>query len=87
MAENETDLLRRIGEGPPGDVRARYDDLSARSRAGGLSAEEYSELTRLSDRLENFDVERAGYLIDLARLRGVPVGELMRDLGIGPVEQ
>ncbi|NJL59328.1 MAG: hypothetical protein HC887_06460 [Desulfobacteraceae bacterium] len=45
-------------------------------------SEEYAELLKLTDRIENADAKRIGYLIKLARIRKKPLTVLMNELGI-----
>jgi hypothetical protein len=60
----------------------RYRELVARRRAESLTAAEQQELTQLSDGIELANAVRVGHVIDLARLRGVPVDTLIQQLGI-----
>jgi len=48
-----------------------------------ISEREYEELLSLWQEVERRNVERLKALIELAKLRGVSVQELMRQLGIG----
>ena len=81
----EAELLEKINEGFPEDFWARYRYLIARREQEALTPEEQAELIALSDRVEARNVQRLGYLVELARLRGVSVTNLMDQLGIGPV--
>lgn len=63
---------------PPEEQR-RLDHLRARKDAGQLTPEEHAELLAYVERVEREDAERAEALVELARLRGVPVAALVRD--------
>lgn len=84
LPEEEAKLLRKINQGlSPGDQQ-RYNELTAKRRAGTLAAEEHQELLTLIDRIERADAERAQDLIQLARMRKVSVSTLMAALGVHP---
>jgi hypothetical protein len=78
----ESDLLARINRGIPQELRARRSFLQRRREDGSISDAEYSELTALSDRVEQLHAERMAALVELARLRGISLPELMDHLGI-----
>jgi hypothetical protein len=67
---------------PPEDQR-RLSALRARKEERPLTREEHAELLAYVDRVEREDAERAQALLDLARLRNVPLGSLMAALGLG----
>ncbi len=66
---------------PPAD-QARLDDLRARNELGTISDSERSELLAFVERVEREDAERAEALVELARLRGLPLATLIRELKI-----
>lgn len=76
----ETELLSRINQGLPEDASHRYHELMTKRRAGALTPEEHRELLRLTDTDEALQAERARYLADLARLRGVSLSVLVESL-------
>lgn len=80
----EAEVLLRINRGIPTDMQRRYSELIARRQAGRLAPDEHQELLRLTDQIEQFDAERAEDLAALARLRGVPLAQLLDDLGLVP---
>ena len=85
LSATETDLLLRINRGLPVELRARYDALRSRLADGTLSADEHAELLRLTDEVEHLQADRVEALVELARLRGKKLGDIMDDLGIhGP---
>jgi hypothetical protein len=78
----ETELLREINRGlSPGDWQ-RYRELIAKRRAETLSPSEQNALIALSDALEAINVRRVECLVELARLRNMPLETLMDQLGI-----
>jgi hypothetical protein len=86
LSAKESELLIKINQGLPSEVRTRLDRLVAKRRAHKLTAKEHHELLRLIDKLEEAEAARAETLAKLARLRGVSMNALMRDLGIRPPE-
>jgi hypothetical protein len=82
LSKNETDLLEQINRGLPQTVRLRYDELTAKLQEETITPSEHEELLRLTDQIEQADVERLRTLIALAQLRQVSVDTLMDQLGI-----
>ena len=82
VTKTETELLMKINNGLPTDVRARYWVLIGKRQEESLTEEEYEELLRLSDQTEQLQVERLEALIELAQLRGTTLDALMDSLGI-----
>jgi len=78
----ESALLTKINQGLPLTVSARLNQLVSKRRANTLTSEEHAELLRLIDQLEEAEARRAQALAQLARLRGVSMTALMRELGI-----
>lgn len=84
LSAKESELLIKINQGLPADVRTKLNRLVAKRRAGKLKSEEHHELLELIDRLENAEAKRVEALGELARWRGVSVETLMKELGIRP---
>ncbi|MBM4467689.1 MAG: STAS/SEC14 domain-containing protein [Chloroflexi bacterium] len=84
LPQGEAGLLFKINRGLPPAVQKRYDELVAKRRAESLTSDEYDELLRLTDQIENLEARRVEYLAELARLRQTSLTELMEDLGIRP---
>ena len=78
----EADLIRLIRDAVPPAVQRRYDELKARRRAGTLTEAEHQEFLRLIDLVEQLDAQRVEHLLQLARLRGVSVSQVMAALGL-----
>lgn len=84
LSHEESALLLKINQGVPAETQRRYDVLIAKRRANTLTPEEYEELLRLTDEIEQFDATRMTYMVELARLRNMPLPALMNELGIAP---
>ena len=78
----EAELLQKANQSIPAEIQRRYDALIAKRKAETLTPEEYAELLRLTDRVENLAAQRVTYLTELAQLRHTTLSELMRQLGI-----
>ncbi len=82
----EAALLQRIRPdlGLTPEIWGRYDQLVGQRRAENLTAYEYDELIALDNMIEQANVERIKYLIELAKIRAVSLEKVMSDLGIRP---
>lgn len=76
----EEALLETARKRLPPATERRLHDLRALHEEGRISSEERTELLALIDRVEQEDAERAAAIVALARLRGVPVSEVLREL-------
>jgi hypothetical protein len=61
---------------------AAYRYLKDRRRAEVLTESERQELIAITDRLERLNATRIEKLLELARLRGVTLDQVMNQLGI-----
>jgi len=84
LSQAEAQFIMEINQGLPAEVKKRYDELVDKRRDESLSSEEYSELLRLSNQIENLEAKRMQSLSELARYRKVSPTELMKNLGIQP---
>ena len=82
LSQEESELLMKINQGLPREVRTRFAELNEKRRAETLTEEEHAKLLQLVDQIEAHDVERVKNLGKLAQLRNVPVRTLMKQLGI-----
>jgi hypothetical protein len=78
----ETKLIRRINRGLSPEFSERYAYLVGRRKKGNLRPEEHQELLQLTHEAEGQDADRAAALLELAKLRHVPVRTLMKQMGI-----
>src|SRR5438105_11730586 len=82
LSAKESRLIQRINRGIPDDVADRHDELARKRKQESLTASEHAELLRLTHRIESQDAERAAALLELAKLRRLPVRVLMKQMGI-----
>ncbi len=79
----ESEILQKINNtGFSADFWTEYRILIQKRQAEIIDKEELTRLIKMSDRLEKANVQRVKYLIELARIREVPVRVLMKQLGI-----
>jgi hypothetical protein len=84
LSSDETALFLKINNGMTAEVHRRYCELIEKRREESLSPSEYEELLQLTDLSEKFQVERLEALIELSKLRNMPLRDLMDSLGIKP---
>ena len=82
LSSEETAILKRINQEPEPDQVRRYQELQSKRERGLLDESELEELQSLSDWLEETHADRLSAVADLAQLRGLPLGEMMKQLGI-----
>jgi hypothetical protein len=82
LSAQETKLIKRINRGLPEKLTQRHALLSQRLRGGRLTEKEHQELLALTSEAENLDADRAAALLELAKLRRLPVRALMKQMGI-----
>ena len=82
LSSEETRTLEQIHHAIPTDIQARFAELLDKRDALTLTEDEYGELLRLTDVIENLEAKRVLLLGELARYRGVRLEQVMRDLGI-----
>jgi FixJ family two-component response regulator len=83
LSPRETKLMARINRGLPADLSSRYAQLAARRKKACLTQEEHRELLQLTHQAESRDADRAVALLELSKLRRVPLRLLMKQMGIG----
>ena len=80
LTHNETELLRKINSGAPQVIQKRYNFLVKKRNKEELNEVEYEELLELTAYIENFDVKRLEYLLELAKLRNLSIDEIIEQL-------
>jgi hypothetical protein len=82
LSAAESNLIKQINRGLPDKLSNRYKQLVQKRKRGTLNDDELAELLELTHQSENTDAERAAALLELARLRHIPVRLLMKQMGI-----
>jgi nucleotidyltransferase/DNA polymerase involved in DNA repair len=78
----EEELLEKIQQGIAIEKWQKYHELKEKRIAETLTTEEYQELNSIYNAIEEANAERMLYLVQLSKLRNIPVRQLMEDLGI-----
>lgn len=81
----EAELLWRIRSAAPLSETQKLHGLLRRRDSHSLSEQEALQLKRLLDERENRAAQRLQDLSSLSKLSGIPVAELMNQLGISPI--
>ena len=84
LAKDEDELLFKINKGLPSNILGRFDELVTKRQAETLTPKEQQELLSLTDQIERSDAERVRNLSNLARIRGISLKALMKELKINP---
>jgi hypothetical protein len=84
LSREETLLLKKINRGLSPALRTRLALLESRRKEEILTESEYRELLTIIEDLEQLNAERVYFLGELAQLKGVPIRELMKQLGVHP---
>src|SRR5579885_1728887 len=84
LSESETALLLQINQGIDPPSARRLNELVAKRQDETITPDELHELIALTDQVEHHDTQRLAALDALARLRRVPLAELMASLGMAP---
>lgn len=87
MSEREAELvaqIHRLSAPKSLNEQRRYQKLRGKNQAGELTEAEREQFFALIDADELRAVERLKYLGELARLRGVHLLDVIRELGLEP---
>jgi len=82
LSPKEAALLKKINNGFPIEKWQRLQDLDRKMEEATLSAQEYTELTSLTNVYEKYCVQRIRLLKKLALLRNMSVEETLHQLGL-----
>jgi hypothetical protein len=82
LPEEESQLLLKINQGIPSDLRIHYQALRVKRETETLNDQEYEILIQLSNQIEQIGAQRLEALAKLAQLRRVSLLDLMETLGI-----
>lgn len=81
--EGEKLLLKQIKESIPASVVRRFKELQSKQHNNSISEKEVSEILLLTDFMEEKSAERVLLLGALAKLRGLSITELAKQLKLG----
>jgi len=84
LSKIETELLQKINLSAPIEIQKRYNCLIKKRKKETLKDQEHQELIELTAYIENQNVQRLSYLIELAKIRNKTLDELIEQLEIKP---
>jgi len=82
LSSEESKWLRQVNEWLPTETWGEYQELREKFRAETLTVAEHQRLTEIYNQIEIINAQRIGFIAELARLRQVPLEEMMKQLGI-----
>ncbi len=83
LSPRESELFDKINIGLSQQEWRRYHELIEKREDEAISQGELDELIATTDHVERLNVTRMKHVIELAKLRNVPLEQLMDELGIG----
>jgi hypothetical protein len=82
----ETDLLTKINHPLNPTLHQRLSILIQKRNAETLTDDEHQELIQLTQQVESLNVDRITHLSALAKLRKTTLSQLIKDLGLTPID-
>ncbi|MGH9845978.1 MAG: hypothetical protein ACREEM_45330 [Blastocatellia bacterium] len=82
LSGEESKLLRQVNEWLPSETWEKYQELREKFRAETLTEAEHQRLIEIYDQIEVINAQRIAFIAELARFRGLPLKEMMNQLGI-----
>lgn len=86
LSQEEFDLIEKINTSLTKIDWQSYQTLIEKREAETLTAEEYSEILRLTDQLEKANVQRIQALASLALIRNTSIDDVMASLELKPLD-
>ena len=80
----ETELLRKINAGVLPTIQKRYAILFKKRQKETLTDADYEELLALTSYIENHNVQRLSYIIELSQSRNTTVDDVIASLELKP---
>lgn len=84
ISKKESELLLKINIGLSEEEQVLFNELIEKRDTENITATEFEQLVKLTDKSEALNVERIAALVELSKLRGVTLTQLMTDLNIKP---
>jgi hypothetical protein len=84
LSQTETELIQKINQAAPAEIQKRYNYLIKKRKNESLNEIEHHELVELTSYIENQNVQRLGYLIELAKIKNKTLDEIIEQLEIKP---
>jgi hypothetical protein len=82
LSSDETLLLHQINTGLASEEYQKLEVLNQKLHDEALTATEHEQLMILTEKLEQRDAERMKAVVELATVRGVSLGDVMKQIGL-----
>lgn len=85
LSTKESELLIKINQNLPQELRHLYQNLIEKRNQENLTASEYQQLLELTEQVEKYQAQRLEYLTQLAQIRQLSLTNLITEMGIEPI--
>ncbi|OCQ91081.1 hypothetical protein BCD67_21910 [Oscillatoriales cyanobacterium USR001] len=85
LSINESELLIKINQDLPQELRHLYQTLIEKRNQEHLTEPEYQQLLELTEEVEKYQAQRLEYLTQLAQIRQLSLTNLIAQMGLKPI--
>lgn len=85
ITREEKRLLQKINAGLSSRILLRWNYLIARRDNRSITPAEHTELLKLTETIEKFDLNRLKWMAQLAEIRSIPLEQVPQYYGLTPV--
>ena len=85
LSTNESELLIKINQDLPQELREIYQSLIEKRNQENLTEAEYQQLLELTEEVEKYQAQRLEYLTQLAQIRQLSLTNLIAQMGLKPI--
>jgi DNA repair photolyase len=85
LSTKESELLIKINQDLPQELRYLYQNLIEKRNQEILTESEYQQLLELTEQVEKYQAQRLEYLTQLAQMRQLSLTNLITQMGLKPI--
>jgi hypothetical protein len=85
LSTKESELLIKINQDLPQELRHIYQNLMEKRNQENLTESEYQQLLELTEQVEKYQAQRLEYLTQLAQMRQISLTNLITQMGLQPI--
>lgn len=85
LSTKESELLIKINQDLPQNLRELYQILIDKRDRETLTASEYQQLLESTEQVEKYQAQRLEYLTQLAQIRQISLTNLISQMGLKPI--
>jgi DNA repair photolyase len=85
LSTKESELLIKINQNLPQELRYVYQNLIEKRNQEILTKSEYQQLLELTEQVEKYQAQRLEYLTQLAQMRQLSLTNLITQMGLKPI--